>query len=1066
MELTEKYFMEMAGWKAMKEARALISSRKVLSASWKPPILRGTVQAGGKAYSSGFVINNPKDIENLCRCRESQEWGTLCHHSVAVALEVIRKKEFESGNLAQKNKKILPQSRSKTNPPQNETKQEPKKLLNRTENSSEGDPLSLEIVLPPNWLKQAEANKSIIISFFATRFTPEKLRLPLGSIDTEANYYLDELDSILLGELESLEPEKLPSHLPVPPNLFFEWMSLIPGHQNVSTAHGQEVHIDPRPWIPNCKLSLMPDGSLTLTLSKNSKSKNPVILMGPPPWVYVDESLRPISPAASQWDWNKEQHFITRGKISDFFNSQWPRLEETGQVESNVDPNRFEIIQGEPIFHLELEGGLAVLKGRIRCQYGHAFYTISKNSISQLQNSSLEWIADPQNPFKYWSRNIKAEKEALALLFDAGFYEGNDKETIELKSQDRVLPFLATTFQKLKKNNWVVELESRLEKSISNKTETISPSLDFISSGEDWFEMRVEYSGSHGSRFSESDVRDLLQSGRSYRKRSDGKFLLIDTPLIDEFKEVVRDCSPTQSNRSFKVATQHASFLIDSVKETTPWAMRGGVDKIQKPTFSKGDIPSPLNKILREYQKEGALWLTGLSHNKLGGILADDMGLGKTLQTLAFIQISKKINSAENFKPSLILCPTSLVHNWESEIKKFVPKLKSLVIHGPKRHEKFQRINQADIVITSLPLIHRDLENYNDQEFDSVFLDEAQNIKNPASKVSKAVRKIKSRFRIALSGTPVENRVMDLWSIMDFVMPGYLGSQKEFQSRYELPIAKLKDKQVADRLRRRVSPFILRRLKTEVAKELPDKIEQIHFCEMSSDQSQFYQSVLSESRNKILDSVNKSGFTKNKILIFQTLMRLRQICCDLRLLGDDKNLEKTKSSKFDLLEELVSEAIDGNHKILVFSQFTRMLDLLTKSADEKEYGYSLLTGKTQNRQKVIEEFKENENKNIFFISLKAGGTGLNLTEADIVIHYDPWWNPAVEDQATSRAHRIGQSKVVSSYKLITKGTIEEKILHLQSKKRDIFKTMVDENAKMADSLSWDEVQDLLVDPEN
>ena len=297
-------------------------------------------------------------------------------------------------------------------------------------------------------------------------------------------------------------------------------------------------------------------------------------------------------------------------------------------------------------------------------------------------------------------------------------------------------------------------------------------------------------------------------------------------------------------------------------------------------------------------------------------------------------------------------------------------------------------------------------------------------------------------------------------------MPGYLGSQKEFQSRYELPIAKLKDKQVADRLRRRVSPFILRRLKTEVAKELPDKIEQIHFCEMSSDQSQFYQSVLSESRNKILDSVNKSGFTKNKILIFQTLMRLRQICCDLRLLGDDKNLEKTKSSKFDLLEELVSEAIDGNHKILVFSQFTRMLDLLTKSADEKEYGYSLLTGKTQNRQKVIEEFKENENKNIFFISLKAGGTGLNLTEADIVIHYDPWWNPAVEDQATSRAHRIGQSKVVSSYKLITKGTIEEKILHLQSKKRDIFKTMVDENAKMADSLSWDEVQDLLVDPEN
>lgn len=1065
MELTEKFFMEVAGWKAMKEARALLASRKVISASWKPPILKGMVEAGGRTYSSGLAIKNPKDIENLCRCRESQEWGTICHHSVAVALEVIRKNDFASGKLAQKNQKSQEEPSKSTGQNRSKTSQKNIPFLKRTDIATAENVLSLELILPPNWLKQCESNKGITISLFANQVSPNASRIPLGNVETQESWYLDELDSIIVTELETLGVSELPSHLPLNSDTFLNLFSKIPGHENTFTKDGVQISIDSRPWIPRCSLSANDDGSLSLKLIRDSHVGNPTILMGPPPSVFIDETIRPISPAASQWDWNKEEHIISRGKISQFLNTQWPALEETGQVKSKIETDLFDVKLGAPIFHLELEGGLATLKGRIRCQYGRAFYTISKNEIAQLGGSASNWIADPDRPFKYWSRNIKAEKEALSLLFEAGFYQSTDGETIELKSQDRVLPFLATTFQQLKKKNWVIELESRLEKSISNKTETIAPTLDFLPSGEDWFEMQIKYSGSKGSRFSESEVQDLLRSGRSYRKKPDGKIVLIDAPLLEEFHEVVRDCSPNQSNKSFKFEAQHASFLMDSIEETTSWKMNGNVDKIKKPKLSEKDIPQALNKILRDYQKDGALWMTGLRQNNLGGILADDMGLGKTLQTLAFIKISKMQSASTNSAhPTLIICPTSLVHNWQSEIQKFVPDLKSLIIHGSKRHDKFKLIPDSDIVITSLPLIQRDLENYKDIKFESVFIDEAQNIKNPGSKVSKAVRKLKSQFRIALSGTPVENRVMDLWSIMDFVMPGYLGPQKEFQSRYELPIAKLKDKQVADRLRRRVSPFILRRLKTDVAKELPERLEQIHFCEMSPEQSQFYHSILQESRNKIFDSVESSGFGKNKILIFQTLMRLRQICCDLRLLGDDARFEKSRSSKFELLEELISEAIDGNHKILVFSQFTSMLDLLTKSADENNIGYSLLTGKTQNRQKVIQEFKENESKNVFFISLKAGGTGLNLTEADIVIHYDPWWNPAVEDQATSRAHRIGQSKVVSSYKLITKNTIEEKILHLQGKKRDIFKTMVDGSAKMADSLSWDEVQDLLDAP--
>jgi SNF2 family DNA or RNA helicase len=321
------------------------------------------------------------------------------------------------------------------------------------------------------------------------------------------------------------------------------------------------------------------------------------------------------------------------------------------------------------------------------------------------------------------------------------------------------------------------------------------------------------------------------------------------------------------------------------------------------------------------------------------------------------------------------------------------------------------------------------------------------------------VKAIRCRHRLVLTGTPMENSVLDLWSIFDFLMPGYLGSVKDFRERYELPLSKGRDPVLQDRLSRRVRPFILRRLKKDVAKDLPDKIEQVNFCDLTADQRAVYQQVLSTGRQEILDSVGKQGFGKSRMVIFNTLLRLRQICCDLRLLKLDETKIKAPSGKLDLFGELLEEIIDGGHRALVFSQFTSMLALLRERLEAEGIEYCELDGSTKNRGEVVGKFQRSSIP-IFLISLKAGGVGLNLTAADTVVHFDPWWNPAVEDQATDRAHRIGQKRVVTSYKLITRDTIEEKILTLQQKKREAIKAVFGDEGALTDSLSWEEVQEL------
>ena len=410
--------------------------------------------------------------------------------------------------------------------------------------------------------------------------------------------------------------------------------------------------------------------------------------------------------------------------------------------------------------------------------------------------------------------------------------------------------------------------------------------------------------------------------------------------------------------------------------------------------------------------------------------------------------------------PHLIVCPTTLVFNWLAEVKKFTPEIKILALHGPDRHARFSEIADSDIVVTSYALIRRDAEKYRGLEFDTVVLDEAQHIKNRQTQNAQAVKAVRAKHRLVLTGTPLENSVLDLWSIFDFLMPGYLGTAQDFRERYELPIAKEKNAEAQSRLARRLRPFMLRRLKRDVAADLPAKIEQVSFCELTSDQRGVYQRILEASRKEILAAVGEKGLAKSRMLVLTTLLRLRQICCDLRLLKLENINAANASGKLEMFGELLEEVIDGGHRVLVFSQFVSMLTLLKERLDEEKIEYCYLDGSTMDRGAVVEKFQQSTIP-VFLISLKAGGVGLNLTGADTVIHFDPWWNPAVEDQATDRAHRIGQTRVVTNYKLITRDTVEEKILLLQNRKREVIQATIGGEEEFAASLNWDEIQELL-----
>lgn len=732
--------------------------------------------------------------------------------------------------------------------------------------------------------------------------------------------------------------------------------------------------------------------------------------------------------------------------VSDFFSRALPALEKVGAVE--VQGELLERVYQEPlekqVYFDRFGSGISV---RIEFKYGDLTLNPADSTLPSGILGSKVLI-----------RDTEAENRLLEVLRRYGFQK--QKEVFVQPAEETAYEFLQEGLEEVRELAEVFYSDGFKQIGIKSAGK-ISAGVRLNS--QNLLELSFQYED-----ISARELLELLASYRmkkKYHRLRDGAFIPIDSQEFTGAAELIEQLGLTSQDLEKKVIElpKYRAMYIDSLaRENSDFHMERSsafkkmVQDIREPQDMDFVLPEGIQGKLRDYQKVGFKWLKSLASYGLGGILADDMGLGKTLQVITFL-LSEKAHDA---LPSLVVAPTSLVYNWQDEVKKFAPGLQVCIVSG-QPEERLQQLKEAensDLVVTSYALLKRDIELYKGKQFQYCFLDEAQHIKNPKTVTAKAVKKIKASGYFAMTGTPIENTLTELWSIFDFLLPGYLGTHKSFLNRFELPIVKNKDEKALTQLGRYIKPFILRRMKKTVLKELPEKIESRMLNEMTPEQAKLYDGWLLQVKKEFESEVAVHGFEKSQIKILSLLTRLRQICCHPALFFEHYH---EGSGKLEMLMELLSEAISGNHRILLFSQFTGMLDLIKKELDREKITYFYLDGSTsaEERIKRVHAFNGGE-KNVFLISLKAGGTGLNLTGADMVIHYDPWWNPAVEDQATDRAYRIGQKNSVQVYKLITKNTIEEKIYELQMKKKELIDGLIQPGETLLTKMSEEEIRRL------
>ena len=770
-------------------------------------------------------------------------------------------------------------------------------------------------------------------------------------------------------------------------------------------------------------------------------------------FLYQDGRIYRESPAFSrlikpllQAFWSRSLIHLDAADVSRFFGEVMPQLDHV--IELHVDPvfqERYCLTPLTAELYIDYEGeGLAI---RLLFCYDDVRF-----------NPILEQMP-PQAGGRILVRNEQEEQRLLQRLAAFGFHQQGDRLVQEEEEQSYA--FLTEGLPALP--DWVEVFYAEL---FQKRPVRPLPKISAGVSVNDANLLEVTFN------MKGLDFEELLSILASYRQKKryhrmkDRSFVTLGEQQLQSLADFVEntglDKRHPQDGSKVELPLSEAMYLDALAREDESLQLvrsrrfREIVRNIRNPQDGDFDVPESLRDVLRDYQVTGFEWLSTLASYGLGGILADDMGLGKTLQVIAFLLARKDASQP----PSLVVVPTSLLYNWLEEIHHFAPSLSACAVTGTKaeRTVQLERAMQSDVLVTTYNMIKRDIALYGQKKFRYVFLDEAQHIKNPATQSARAVKKLSMGSCFALTGTPIENTLTELWSIFDFLMPGYLFSHARFKQHFEVPIVRSEDKTAMQELRRRVMPFILRRMKKDVLRELPDKVERQIAGEMTPKQAKVYRAYFMKSQKTFAAELGDMNIGDNRIRILAILTRLRQIACDPSLFIENYD---GGSGKLDLLEELVADAVASGHRLLIFSQFTTMLSHIAARLRQLGLAFLYLDGATPalERMNLVKKFNDGSTP-LFLISLKAGGTGLNLTGADMVVHFDPWWNPAVEDQATDRAYRLGQKRNVQVVKLIMKDTVEEKIYQLQQRKKSLIDQMIRPGENFLSKLTEEEIREL------
>ena len=1062
LPFTLKTLETWAGAQVLRVAQGMVEQGVVAKASFDPPLITGVVLTDGKPLKTGMKLTPDGYVESFCPCWANKERGAICNHVIALAVELLRR-----ATDPDRERKALEELRRA----ERLASFDESKYVRRVALGSPGSIPATLVLTPEKGWQQAWARGRVPLT---CEINYHNKLVRLDQVPRHLPLALNKQDEALLFVLEDIAEGPALSRLEVAQQDFLNLIRLHAG-KPLPNPDGRPITINETLMTTLVHLDLdRENGELILF----AHTELPFMKAGETPfymvsrktgWALCADNLWPLANVLPEpyHSIYREPVIVARKDVPRFLNHELPAFMQQTKVETDLSADLFTIEPGLPKMKLVVRGSPASMAATLCARYGEVELLVNKPDPREHFA-----IPDPNDLMRYSVRNPAREQRALEQLAAAGFTGERGDALTSIVGNRLVLNFLGSHLPALRRRGWSVELEGRVAPFFEDLPfATPVVHIDDKKGGE-WFDIGFDFETQEGASLSQADIQLALRKGDSFFEVGD-KTYLIDAESVNAMQNVFADCASSDSDvpGHFRLKNIYAPFVKSAlesldgidVEDTPSWRVRAGQCN-RTVEIEPVQLGEPLAGILRPYQKFGVSWLRFMECSGFCGLLADEMGLGKTLQTLAWLQLQRQHPDARG-KPALIVCPTSLVENWSEEAAKFVPGMKVLNLTGAERQDRWQQLDKTDIAVTSYAILRRDVDKFAAYEFSAAILDEAQHIKNRSTQNSLAAKQIKAFQRVVLTGTPIENGVSDLWSIMDFLMPGYLGSHRDFKYHYEDPIAEgAVDGEVAQaKLRKKLHPFFLRRLKSEVAKDLPPKIQKISTCNLTGDQQAVYKEILDTSRKKITDMVAKQGFNKCRVEILTILMRLRQICCHLDLLKLPNLAAKNPSAKMDLFFELLEEALDGGHRILVFSQFVGMLTILRKELERAKIAYCYLDGSTQERMKVVHQFNSQRDIPIFLISLKAGGTGLNLTGADMVIHFDPWWNPAVEDQATDRAYRIGQKKTVYSIKLITRGTVEEKVLAMQRKKQAIINATLASDEGVMQSFSWDDIQELLSD---